>query len=185
MRIDVYERVFLALSVVMLLVFAVFLVMAVNGHGIVLPGPAGRVDPTTLVTTPPFDNPGVERVGDTYIATMVARMYQYQPNPVVVPAGVPVTFQVASPDVIHGFRVESTNINAMVLPGEVTAVTATFDEPGEYKIMCHEYCGTGHQTMSGKIVAVPEAEWEQASAQARSTAPAAGPAPPNPGGGTP
>ena len=62
------------------------------------------------------------------------------------------TFKVASGNVIHGFMVRNTNINAMVIPGEVTQVTYTFDKPGEYLIICHEYCGLLHHTMYSKVV---------------------------------
>lgn len=160
MKIHLYERVFLALSIFMLFAFGGFLFLAVSGHGIVLPGPVAKVDPREVANSPPFDNLGVERTGEGVIATMLARMYIYQPSPITVPVGVPVTFRITSPDVIHGFKVAGTTINAMVLPGEVTAVTHTFREPGEYMILCHEYCGTGHQVMHGLIVAVPESEWQ-------------------------
>jgi cytochrome c oxidase subunit 2 len=28
----------------------------------------------------------------------------------------------------------------------------TFDKPGEYLFICHEYCGLAHQTMAGKVI---------------------------------
>jgi cytochrome c oxidase subunit II len=173
-KIDLYEKVFLALSAVMLVAFGVFLFLAVSGHGIVLPGPVGKVDPRTVVGAAPFDNPGVQALGEGALVTMVARMYIYQPNPVEVPAGLPVTFQITSPDVIHGFKVVGTTINAMVLPGEITAVTYTFQQPGEYDILCHEYCGTGHQTMAGKVVVVPEAQWRQSLGPVDAAGPSTG-----------
>jgi cytochrome c oxidase subunit 2 len=40
----------------------------------------------------------------------------------------------------------------MVIPGQVSRVTATFDKPGEYLIVCHEYCGAGHHVMFGKVI---------------------------------
>ena len=43
-------------------------------------------------------------------------------------------------------------VNAMVIPGQITRITGTFDEPGEYNIVCHEYCGIGHHGMWGKVV---------------------------------
>jgi cytochrome c oxidase subunit II len=30
-----------------------------------------------------------------------------------------------------------------------------FDRPGEYPMICHEYCGIAHHTMSGKIIVEP------------------------------
>jgi len=63
-----------------------------------------------------------------------------------------VTFYLASPDVQHGFVIERTNINVMVIPGHVSKITARFDEPGVYRFLCHEYCGVGHHLMFGKVV---------------------------------
>jgi cytochrome c oxidase subunit 2 len=40
----------------------------------------------------------------------------------------------------------------MIVPGQITKVTATFRKPGEYLIVCHEFCGGGHQAMFGKVI---------------------------------
>ena len=45
---------------------------------------------------------------------------------------------------MHGFKLEGTNVNMMVIPGQVSSLTYRFDTPGEYNWVCHEYCGTGH-----------------------------------------
>src|SRR5262249_40249360 len=71
----------------------------------------------------------------------------FTPTCLVVPAGKPVTFRLASADVVHGFIVDGTNVNAMVVPGYVTTVHTTFQEPGERLMPCHEFCGVGHQAM--------------------------------------
>ena len=42
------------------------------------------------------------------------------PSCVLVPAGVPVSMRVASADLVHGFLMQGTNVNAMVVPGYVT-----------------------------------------------------------------
>jgi cytochrome c oxidase subunit 2 len=118
-----------------------------------IPHPAGRVNPSALTRTPPFDKPGVFPQGpDRLRVVMVARMWAFQPNEVRVPAGVTVAFDVASPDVIHGFHIDRTNVNAMVVPGEITHFEHTFEKPGEYRLVCHEYCGIAHQAMFGKVV---------------------------------
>jgi cytochrome c oxidase subunit 2 len=54
--------------------------------------------------------------------------------------------------VIHGLLVGGTRINVMLIPGQITRYSYTFDRPGEYLLMCHEYCGLGHHTMGGKVV---------------------------------
>jgi cytochrome c oxidase subunit II len=156
MKIDFYEKVFLGLTIVMLLVFGVFLVYAVQAHGITVAGPTGRVDPNTMLEQAPWNDPGVvETAPGEYLATVVARTWFFQPAVITVPVGANVTFQVASADIIHGFLIAGTDVNIMVVPGEISTIRHTFDKAGEYLIECHEYCGTGHQTMHAKIVVEP------------------------------
>jgi cytochrome c oxidase subunit 2 len=103
---------------------------------------------------PPFDTPGVRQVGpDRYEAVVVARAWGFTPTEIRVPAGARVTFRVTSLDVIHGFHVEGTRINLMVLPGQISELSYTFDQPGEHLMICHEYCGVGHHGMAGKVIA--------------------------------
>lgn len=40
----------------------------------------------------------------------------------------------------------------MVTPGEISQVTHTFDKPGEYLILCNEYCGIAHEMMKTTLV---------------------------------
>lgn len=157
MKIHSYEKAFLILSGLMLVVFLCALGYAAFGMGFHLPSRAQAVDPKTVATTPPFDDPGVHEVAPgRYEAVVIARAWSFQPNEIRVPVGHEVTFKVTSADVIHGFYVEGTRINLMVLPGQVSQLSYTFDEPGEHLLICHEYCGVGHQTMHAKVIAEEE-----------------------------
>jgi cytochrome c oxidase subunit 2 len=94
---------------------------------------------------------------------VVARQFLFDPGtsePIRLPAGSTVTFHVTSADVVHGFDLADTNVNTMVIPGQVAKLTVEFDEPATYGIICHEYCGAGHHTMEGKVVVVPESEYD-------------------------
>jgi plastocyanin len=83
---------------------------------------------------------------------VLAQMYAYLPAEIRVPAHRPVTFRLTSPDVIHGFQIVGSNGNTMVVPGYVSEFTTTF-QPGNYLIVCNEFCGVGHHIMMGKLVA--------------------------------
>jgi cytochrome c oxidase subunit 2 len=103
------------------------------------------------VATPgasPFGAPVDERVRELapgkYEAYILAQTWVFQPNEVRIPAGSEITFYLTSKDVQHGFNLEGTNINMQILPGQVSTLTATFNEPGERFFICHEYCGVGH-----------------------------------------
>jgi cytochrome c oxidase subunit 2 len=79
-------------------------------------------------------------------------MFWFTPDPIEVPAQVPVTFRLTSADVIHGFGVVGTNANAMAIPGYVSQFTVTFSSPGKYTIACNEYCGLLHHNMVGTLI---------------------------------
>jgi cytochrome c oxidase subunit 2 len=153
MKIDFYEKVFLGLTVVMLVAFGIFLMFAVQAHDITVASPAGRVDPATMLDEAPWNEPGVVKTAEgEYLATYVARTWNFDPAEITVPVGANITFQVVTRDIIHGFYMPGTNVNIMVIPGEISVTSHKFDEPGEYLILCHEYCGASHQTMHAKII---------------------------------
>jgi cytochrome c oxidase subunit 2 len=131
----------------------VAIALSAFGMGIQVPGVADRVDPQTVTQTAPFDAPGVRELApNRYEVVLLAQIWQFTPNEIRVPAGSTVTFIATSKDVIHGLRVEGTLINMMLLPGQVARLTTRFDKAGEYLFVCHEYCGTGHHTMFGKVI---------------------------------
>ncbi|MFN8590238.1 MAG: cytochrome c oxidase subunit II [Thermomicrobiales bacterium] len=157
MKIHAFERFFLVTAAILIILGAAAIGVSYFTFGVRLPGPVARLDPQTTGQTAPFDNPGLHQTGDKqYDAVLVANLWQWTPNApgegFTVPVGSTVTFKVASTNVMHGFMIRNTNINSMVIPGEVTQVTYTFDKPGEYLIICHEYCGIGHQDMFSKVV---------------------------------
>ena len=153
MKIHVYEKAFLVLGALMLVSVLSALAYATVGMGIDLPTRAGEIDPTTVRTTPPFDEPGVRQTGaDSYEVVILGQMWAFQPPEIHVPAGARVKIRATSADVIHGLAIEGTRVNLMLIPGQVTELEYTFDEPGEHLIICHEYCGRGHQEMGGKVI---------------------------------
>lgn len=110
------------------------------------------IDPQRVEETAPFDNPGIKQVGENeYEVVMVLQSFGFNPNKIEIPVGSEVHFTMTTKDVSHGFQVTGTNINVMVLPGHIQKISHTFDEPGEYLVVCNEYCGTGHQYMSTVI----------------------------------
>lgn len=156
-----YENAFLGLSAAVLVLFLVALFYAATSMGLSLPSRAGELDPSEVRTTPPFDDPGIRRVAENrYEVVMIGLAWGYRPNRVTVPAGAEITFRVTSSDVLHGFAVEGTRLNAMLIPGQVTELTYTFGETGEHLLLCHEYCGIGHHNMYGTIEVVPPEQFE-------------------------
>ncbi|MDY6764191.1 MAG: cytochrome c oxidase subunit II, partial [Halobacteria archaeon] len=153
MEIHRFEKFWMVLSLLLIVGFIGTVTYGAIGVGIEMVGDeGGTIDPTNLDNTK-FEDPGVEKVGENeYAVYVVSRQFLFQPGtsqPIRVPANSKVTFYVTSADVIHGFEVAGTNINTMVIPGQVSKFTVRFEEPGEYGIVCNEYCGAGHHAMEG------------------------------------
>lgn len=148
MHIERFERWFMLATVVVLVGSVIGLIVSVVGHHAALPEPSGRVEPSEIDTTEPFDEPGYHDHGDgTGDLVLVGQAWAWTPDLVEIPAGTDVTIYAASRDVVHGIRIPETNANVMVIPGQVSEIEVTFDEPGTYSLVCHEYCGIGHQNM--------------------------------------
>lgn len=137
---------------------------ALAGH-IGPPGTMETIDSAKLHLSEEFaeDKLGVATAPDGSVkVTMVAARYGFYPREIRVPAGTPVTFRIASADVLHGMHVPMTNLGTMVVPGYVSTVLTTFPKPGEYPMLCNEYCGMGHDHMWSKVTVVSRESWNAA-----------------------
>ncbi|MEK8127583.1 cytochrome c oxidase subunit II [Paenibacillus filicis] len=154
MHIHRLEKYWLIFGVSMLIVF--LSVVGVGAFSLGMEPPGGHrhtVDPSRLAETPPFDKPGLKQVGEKeYEANLIAFAFGFTPDKLEIPLGAKVHFSVTSQDVVHGMQVNGTTINMMVIPGEVNHMTYTFDKPGEYLVLCNEYCGAAHEVMMMKII---------------------------------
>jgi cytochrome c oxidase subunit 2 len=153
MHIDLYERFWMWSAGAICALFFGAIVFGLVSEQTRPPSHIETIDPATVWTDPRFAERGVTTSPDGGVTvTAVAMMFTFQPNEIRVPAGRPVTFRLTSPDVVHGFEIVGTNANTMVIPGYVAQLTTTFARPGEYLIVCHEYCGLGHHAMMGKLI---------------------------------
>jgi cytochrome c oxidase subunit 2 len=151
-----YELAWILPSIAIPVGMLVALTVTAFGVGVHLPGDAGRIDVAQVAQTPPFDQPGVVMTGpDRYEVRMLAGIWSFNPGEVKIPVGATVTFVATSRDVVHGLFIHGANVNVMLLPGQVARVRTRFDRPGEYPMICHEYCGIAHHTMWGKVVVEP------------------------------
>ncbi len=156
-HIHLYEKWWIGLTLLMLVVLSTLIGVSAFASGFQVPQPWARVDPNTLKDAGSFSeaNLGVHELApgkyEAYILAQ-ASPWRFYPSEITVPVGATVTFYVTSADVQHGFRIKDTNINLMLLPGQVSKLTHTFDTAGEFFYVCSEYCGVGHQNMFGKII---------------------------------
>ncbi|MBB3869962.1 cytochrome B5 [Geobacillus sp. NFOSA3] len=155
MHMHKYEKIWLVFGIGVLFAFLVIVGVSAFAEGQQPPSCLTTIDPEKVDQTPPFDKPGLVKTGDNeYQLNIVVHAFAFTPNQIEIPKGAKVTINVTTKDVIHGFQVPGTNINMMVEPGYINTLTHTFNKPGEYTILCNEYCGAGHHMMTGRIKVV-------------------------------
>ncbi len=165
MEIHRFEKIWLVVSIVLIVGFIGTVTYGAVGAGVTMVSEeGGTVDAGNPTASDSFRDPGVYRTGPgEYAVYVIARQFLFQPGtnePIRVPAGSEVTFYVTSGDVVHGFEVVGTNVNVMVIPGQVSQITVSFEESGSYGILCNEYCGAAHHEMAGQLVVQPRSEFD-------------------------
>lgn len=154
MNVHLYEKIWMWASGLLIVAFLATITVGVAGSALQPPSHVETIDPTRVWNDPRFAKRGVSVAehGGGATVVVIAMMFAFQPAEVHVPANRPVTFRVTSADVTHGFEIVGTNGNTMVVPGYVSQFTTTFRTPGEYLIVCNEYCGLSHHLMSAKLI---------------------------------
>ncbi|WP_394119859.1 cytochrome c oxidase subunit II [Planococcus donghaensis] len=152
MHIHRYEKLWLIIGSLILVVFLAILAIQTFYLEMGPPSHAEMMDPQEVRESELFADAELTEIGDNeYEIAIVAEMFAFQPGDLEIPAGATVHFTLASPDVTHGFKITDTNVNVMVVPGHISKVSHTFNEAGEYLILCNEYCGLGHEFMANTI----------------------------------
>ena len=86
------------------------------------------------------------------VIKIVAKRFAYKPNEIVLKTGQPVRLEFTALDFVHGFKIPDLNIRADLPPGRVTVIRLTPQKAGVYDFLCDNFCGSGHEEMSGKII---------------------------------
>ena len=85
---------------------------------------------------------------------------QREINELHVPVNTPVRVIMTSEDVLHDLYFPSFRTKMDVIPGRYTQLWFTATDVGTYHIFCAEYCGTRHSGMIGRVVVMPQTEYE-------------------------
>jgi cytochrome c oxidase subunit II len=151
--VDFYEKIWLWLASLMIGVFVAAVIIAASSHAVQPPSHVETIDPTRVRIEGDFAKPRVE-IADDGAARVIglSSMFRFEPDVMRVKAGKKITFRLTSPDVVHGFQIVGTNANVMVVPGYVSQFSIVLDKPGEYLVVCNEYCGLAHHLMSARLI---------------------------------
>jgi cytochrome c oxidase subunit 2 len=164
------ERRWAALSIT---IVALLVVMAAYAgiHQAVMPQVrVETADPRTLHIAGEFieSNLGsaVEADGSVTVRA-IGQQYSFTPQCILVPTDTPINFRATSADVVHGFLIEGSNVNTMLVPGYVSTVTTRFASPSERVMPCHEFCGVGHEGMWGRVKVIDKEAFRKLAADRR------------------
>ena len=97
------------------------------------------------------------------VVKITAGKFHFTPDHITLVKGQPVTLQLTSTDVTHGFLIRALKIDTDIKPGKVTEMTVTPASAGTFKAICDHYCGLGHGGMKMTVVV------EEAAAKASAT----------------
>ena len=159
MHMHKFEKLWLTFGAAALLIFLTVLGVSAFYLGNQPPSCMLTIDPAKVDETKPFTEPGLHKVeGEEwdYELIFVASAFVYNPGHIEVPKGAKVKIIATTTDVIHGFAVAGTNINMMLEPGYISEYITTFNKPGEFLVLCNEYCGVGHHMMNSRIEVVEQ-----------------------------
>src|SRR5262245_56064400 len=96
---------------------------------------------------------------------VVARRFAFEPSTIEVTEGDRVRLVVRSADGPHGVEIKEFRVKKAVpraKPGD-SPVTIEFvaSKPGSFRILCSEYCGNGHDDMTGTLVVQAKPKGDQ------------------------
>jgi cytochrome c oxidase subunit 2 len=109
----------------------------------------------------PDDATVVYGVGKQWMWKFQHEEGQREINELHVPVGRPVKVLLTSEDVIHSFYVPEFRVHMDVLPARYTSVWFQATEPGTYRLVCSQYCGTNHAGMIGTVHAMDPSAFQE------------------------
>lgn len=86
------------------------------------------------------------------VIKVTAKKFEYSPKEITVKKGVPVVLEFTSLDRLHGFNCPGLKIRTDIKPGQVNRLRFTPDKTGTFPFHCDNFCGTGHDKMTGTII---------------------------------
>lgn len=107
----------------------------------------------TLAQGKPSDAQATDVPSEPRVIEVVASRFAFVPARIEVTKGEHIRLVVASVDGVHGVAIKKFRVEKTV-PRGGTPVTIDFVAmaPGEFPILCSEYCGKGHDDMKGMLV---------------------------------
>jgi cytochrome c oxidase subunit II len=78
--------------------------------------------------------------------------FAFTPSEIKVRKDEAVVFVLTAEDFPHGFALPEFKVRRDFLPGKVVELPFTADKAGKFHLICDNFCGEGHDMMSGWLV---------------------------------
>ena len=95
--------------------------------------------------------------GQRRVIQIEARKFAFSPAVIIVRKGEKVTLALKAMDFTHGFQLPDFKLRRDLVPGQVVNVDFIPDHEGEFDFLCDNFCGSGHENMSGKLIVIAAA----------------------------
>ena len=109
----------------------------------------------------PSDSLEIYVVGKQWMWKLQHPEGQREINQLHIPINKPVKLIMTSQDVIHNFSVPAFRVKQDVVPGTYTMLWFQATKVGTYHLFCSQYCGTSHASMTGQVIAMEPAKYEE------------------------
>jgi heme/copper-type cytochrome/quinol oxidase subunit 2 len=86
------------------------------------------------------------------VVKIAASKFHFTPDRITLIKGQPVTLELTSDDVTHGFMIRPLKIDTDIKPGAPTDIAVTPEVAGTFKAICDHYCGFGHGDMRMTVI---------------------------------
>jgi cytochrome c oxidase subunit 2 len=86
------------------------------------------------------------------VIEMVARRFRYEPSEVKLKAGESVVISITALDFTHGFSIPDLKRRYDLVVGRATRIELQPMTPGVIDFHCDNFCGDGHESMSGRFI---------------------------------
>jgi cytochrome c oxidase subunit II len=83
---------------------------------------------------------------------VIASKFKFTPNVIHVKRGQSTTLVLTSVDILHGFGIPELGLRKDLIPGKEVELSFTPSKVGRFHIICDNFCGEGHDDMSGWLI---------------------------------
>lgn len=99
------------------------------------------------------DRPSSAQTAEPRVVEVVARRFAFEPAQIEATVGERLQLVIRSADGVHGVEIKIFKIRKEVpRGGEPVTIDFTATTEGSFPILCSEFCGDGHDGMTGMLI---------------------------------